>query len=627
MINIGNTILYTFLGVLQVYIFYSVGIKTNAKKIFTKGGNDSINKILVNIIIPIYSICEISSIFSLENFEKYYFLTIFTVFAVCFKLLIVFTINYIMNNDVKIIHINTVVNTFPSISLALVVANSLCQNNCPLYGDPLCENTLGFVMIISAFNKIVMFSLGYLLAYLGNEKNVDITMKLSYIYYEFLTKSKREDQIIKYLFYKYIEDKDRAKEEYDYFKENFILKCKNYKFEYFNNDPENQNEINKDLIKAKSSAYFLDNHDICRSFRHVVKTKAKKITKYNPNLTNIYFKLLQQHELDDIHIEIMSYKEMIKNYYSSAFDLIENYLDEKEEEFNKNHCNEINEDNCKEYIESLKQDMKNKEFSSQFVHKIQIEMKHDGSFYGLLKKILNFQRTKYFFDIEKNILPVFNIRKKTDISREEENIINEIWINMQKHPLASKCFSDKSIEKNSFLKEVLIHLFNPPIIGCLLGLFFGFSGLRNILFSHNHYIYNMFKVLKIFYKCYVPLFAAMLGNNMLSPNFAIDTTLKKRHVAASFIIYFFISAGLGIGISILSRLISSEINNSKVLMFMIFLPYSLIIDSTMASLLFMVKGFYMGEYLNLFKYQMGSFFILQTAIYVIYFIIADTVNN
>lgn len=137
----------------------------------------------------------------------------------------------------------------------------------------------------------------------------------------------------------------------------------------------------------------------------------------------------------------------------------------------------------------------------------------------------------------------------------------------------------------------------------------------------------MFKVLKIFYKCYVPLFAAMLGNNMLSPNFAIDTTLKKRHVAASFIIYFFISAGLGIGISILSRLISSEINNSKVLMFMIFLPYSLIIDSTMASLLFMVKGFYMSEYLNLFKYQMGSFFILQTAIYVIYFIIADTVNN
>ena len=69
MINIGNTILYTFLGVLQVYIFYSAGLKTNAKKIFTKGGNDSINKILVNIIIPIYSICEISSIFSLENFQ------------------------------------------------------------------------------------------------------------------------------------------------------------------------------------------------------------------------------------------------------------------------------------------------------------------------------------------------------------------------------------------------------------------------------------------------------------------------------------------------------------------------------------------------------------------------------
>lgn len=626
MINIGNTILYTFLGVLQVYIFYSVGLKTNAKKIITKGGNDSINKILVNIIIPIYSICEISSIFSLENFQRYYFLTIFTVFAVCFKLFIVFMINYLMNNDVKIIHINTVVNTFPSISLALVVANSLCQNNCPLYGDPLCDNTLGFVMIISAFNKIVMFSLGYFLAFLGSEKNMDITMKLSYTYYEFLSKTKREDQIVKYLFYKYIEDKQRASEEYNYFKENFILKCENSKYEYYNNDPENENVNNKDLIKNKSSAYFLDNHDMCKSYRHVVKLQSKNIKKYSPNLTNIYFKLLQQHELDEIHIEVMSYKEMIKNYYSSAFDLIENYLDEKEHEFNKNHCNEINEENCRDYIESLKNDLKNKEFSTQFVHKIQIEMIHDGSFYVLLKKILNFQRTKYLYDIDKSILPTFNIRKKTDISRDEENLINEIWGKLQKHPLASQCFKNDEKEKKSFIHEVIAHLVNPPIIGSLLGLFFGFSGLRNILFSHNHYIYNMFSTLKKFYKCYVPLFASMLGNNMLSPNYAIDTTLKKRHIVVSFIIYFIISAGLGIGISLISRIISDEISNSKVLMFMIFLPYSLIIDSTMASLLFMVKGFYMSEYLNLFKYQMGSFFILQTAIYVIYFIIADTVN-
>lgn len=626
MINIGNTILYTFLGVLQVYIFYSIGLKTNAKKIFTKGGNDSINKILVNIIIPIYSICEISSIFSLENFQRYYFLTIFTVFAVCFKLFIVFMINYLMNNDVKIIHINTVVNTFPSISLALVIANSLCQNNCPLYGDPLCENTLGFVMIISAFNKIVMFSLGYFLAFLGSEKNMELTMKLSYTYYEFLSKSKREDQIVKYLFYKYIEDKQRASEEYSYFKENFILKCENNKYEYYNNDPENENVNNKDLLKNKSSAYFLDNHDMCKSYRHVVKLQSKNIKKYSPNLTNIYFKLLQQHELDEIHIEVMSYKEMIKNYYSSAFDLIENYLDEKEQEFNKNHCNEINEDNCRDYIESLKNDIKNKEFSTQFVHKIQIEMIHDGSFYVLLKKILNFQRTKYLYDIEKSILPTFNIRKKTDISRDEENLVNEIWEKLQKHPLASQCFNNDEKEKKSFIHEVIAHLVNPPIIGSLLGLFFGFSGLRNILFSHNHYIYNMFSTLKKFYKCYVPLFASMLGNNMLSPNYSIDTTLKKRHIVASFIIYFIISAGLGIGITLISRIISDEISNSKVLMFMIFLPYSLIIDSTMASLLFMVKGFYMSEYLNLFKYQMGSFFILQTAIYVIYFIIADSVN-
>lgn len=626
MINIGNTILYTFLGVLQVYIFYSVGLKTNAKKIFTKGGNDSINKILVNIIIPIYSICEISSIFSLENFQRYYFLTIFTVFAVCFKLFIVFMINYLMNNDVKIIHINTVVNTFPSISLALVVANSLCQNNCPLYGDPLCENTLGFVMIISAFNKIVMFSLGYFLAFLGSEKNIELTMKLSYTYYEFLSKTKREDQIVKYLFYKYIEDKQRALEEYSYFKENFILKCENNKYEYYNNDPENENVNNKDLFKNKSSAYFLDNHDMCKSYRHVVKLQSKNIKKYSPNLTNIYFKLLQQHELDEIHIEVMTYKEMIKNYYSSAFDLIENYLDEKEQEFNKNHCNEINEDNCRDYIESLKNDIKNKEFSTQFVHKIQIEMIHDGSFYVLLKKILNFQRTKYLYDIEKSILPTFNIRKKTDISRDEENLVNEIWEKLQKHPLASQCFKNDEKEKKSFIHEVIAHLVNPPIIGSLLGLFFGFSGLRNILFSHNHYIYNMFSTLKKFYKCYVPLFASMLGNNMLSPNYSIDTTLKKRHIVVSFIIYFIISAGLGIGITLISRIISDEISNSKVLMFMIFLPYSLIIDSTMASLLFMVKGFYMSEYLNLFKYQMGSFFILQTAIYVIYFIIADTVN-
>jgi hypothetical protein len=95
---------------------------------------------------------------------------------------------------------------------------------------------------------------------------------------------------------------------------------------------------------------------------------------------------------------------------------------------------------------------------------------------------------------------------------------------------------------------ILQKVHSPPIIACFLGLIIGMSGMREILFSYNHYIYNLVDGIYIVSKAMVPFMYIALGISMLSIK-GIDfmkTPINKKYVIISFIMRFIIYPFIGL---------------------------------------------------------------------------------
>lgn len=703
MVDIGNTILYSFLGVCQVYVFYIFGFITHFKKVFTNIGDKNVKKLLISIVIPVYSLCEISKIFSLENFKKYYILIVWTIICMFLKIFTIEMCNYLFDLDRKIIHINSVVNSLPAIGLALVLTTALCQNNCPLNSDPLCENILGLVMIVYTINKICLYTAGFVFAKISRNNYDSIKYRLSFIWYHFINKMSMEDITIKYLFFKYIKNEKHALAIFDFFRENNKLLVKNNEFKYFiaadvnnlNNSYFNQSGVvvdkndknenintnylmeikDKNLInqvmkdenfELKINSIEADNDvEINKTSKEKITTERKNdkksetnskekaniievktetnralISEYKPNITKIAFEILKDSKKYKIDTNYTMCIQNLLAYYEEAFSLIKKYLDLKTEisllEKYKDHQNQnqsqdqdkVQNNNKESESKKLENDIikytLNKDFSSGYILTLNENLSDQTLISMILQKLLSAEKQKILELIENSnsVIPQFFIVDSVDVGRNELKIINEIWSEYSLYLNSKNVCLNEFKDSSSFIKKMISHLINPPIIASIIGLFFGFSGLRRILFSKNHYIVNIFSSLKSFYKCYVPLISIVLSDNIISvrkPGF--NSTMKKSQLFLSFFYWIIVSPLIGIAIVYIVKNISPDVRESKVLMFCIFMPYGLIIDSVTSTLLFMVDNFYMKEYLYLFKSQIISFFFVQTLILVIYFII------
>lgn len=158
MVNIGSTLLYTFFGVFQIFIYKFQGIKGYYKKILTNNNIAHLSTMTFYIFIPMYSFLEISRVASMEKIKTYWILSVCTLITLVLRTLLTYLFSVILNFDRKIIEVFSVISSLSSLgSITLVLGKALCYSGCPLNDDPRCEDITGLMLVMFLIGSIYLF--------------------------------------------------------------------------------------------------------------------------------------------------------------------------------------------------------------------------------------------------------------------------------------------------------------------------------------------------------------------------------------------------------------------------------------------------------------------------------------
>lgn len=309
-VDVGNTLLFVFLGVLQIYILLLPGVKGYFRKFINNGGNNLINGLLYNVYIPVYSILEVSRMASLANVKLYWFLAISVTICILLRLVLSYVLNIIIGSDKKTAEPYAMLNTFPAVgSLTLVIGKAMCYEGCPLYGDPQCDNVLGLMMINYLIYSVLVFVIGFIIHANALKKNSIMKEKLRHLWYRFLTVKNRKDLIPQYIFYKYLSyNEKKAEELYNTFIDNNTLDANEehiYHYKTKKGDTFNTTKFAKKLKSMHVSDKLLTNMLKSRSMidktamkQNYDKSKKEKVEKEHKEVKKAYFD--EGHEFDNV---------------------------------------------------------------------------------------------------------------------------------------------------------------------------------------------------------------------------------------------------------------------------------------------------------------------------------------
>lgn len=233
MVAVGNTLLYTFFGVLQVIINQLIGVKGNLRKFLTPKGVAGISQITYYVFIPVYSFIELARLSTLDKIRAYWIIFICTFISVGIRTVSLYFLTKFLNFDKKVINAFTVIVSLPSLgSINLVLGKALCYEGCPLEGDDRCTDILGLMLVLMLVTNIYLYCVDFSLLILNENDYKFIKEKLSYIWYRVLTVLKKEDDYyVRYLFTKYIKNESKAISLYKKFiLENRLMVDNQYKY-------------------------------------------------------------------------------------------------------------------------------------------------------------------------------------------------------------------------------------------------------------------------------------------------------------------------------------------------------------------------------------------------------------
>lgn len=369
----------------------------------------------------------------------------------------------------------------------------------------------------------------------------------------------------------------------------------------------NQNDIYEEEVNKnpyKLGIYYKDNrvYDINKNFASIkVKEKHFPIIKENlernelmadviiynhttRKVRKIKDKKKRSHSFDDYrNLKRIDFYDRVKDfelaktefyddkvslelYYTSLFKLIEDELDNQLDEF---------------YRSADSKDILTK------------------NEHNMLMTDLELERNLILAKTTEETIPLFNTVDALHLGRGDLDTFDSIW----------KDFESKMVEKNLKITfnvkvvdidlHLLLHkIFNPPVIGCIVGLFVGMSGLRDVFFSNNHYIKNCYYICTMASKAFVPLLFLNVGNSLMkAPKFNLSFSLTYFQVILSFALTFVIIPFLGMAmIKFWQAIYGGIIDDSKAFRFAMFISSALPTSPNFIIVLSILDGFYLEEY-------------------------------
>ena len=228
---------------------------------------------------------------------------------------------------------------------------------------------------------------------------------------------------------------------------------------------------------------------------------------------------------------------------------------------------------------------------------------------------LNKDPIKYPIDYTLKISPSDEkyIEKKYD---EWEKKIKENFPNFEGEK------SDVNVHKDLILKSLI----SPPTIGFSLGVLFGVSKLREIIWGGSIYFSNLMDGLDLFQKVLTPFLFLVIGVACMPKSEEEKKNKKpilitKIHFIIIFILRFLIIPFLGIlAVFLWKKLYKKECESSTVFRLILFFPWCLP-SSTTFSVLVNMSGYFFEEYGYLIMLQNFSCIITLTLLNMIYFFI------
>lgn len=653
----GHSLLMIIFVVIQIYIQASQGFKIKAKGIMNTFGVNQVTSLLNNFIIPIYAAMEISKLTSIANLKILYVIPLMTFISLSIRIVTQVLVAWILRVNKKTSIAYSLIVAFPALGpYTLVISNALCMTGNPLYGDALCNNILGSMMLIFLIFALILFSFGMATMNSNKLTHVKLSDKLKSTYYLFIKQFNIKDEIVLYLFETYIKDTStRDKMIQEFFNNNSLSIDEFYNYSHIKNKQpyidviSNSNEIKKDNIDeihrfSREIINDRQNNSLWDNEKYALKMQFCDDSSITIGYSNESFKRAakkRKNLKETIPVpKSFNYKSVVKsNGYKPLNNKDDNNNQIKDNNKSNNNLNVAKKNKVEDTIDNNKANgFKGMEFSKKEILSYYMEVFNtiESHLQANLKNLSNNDNTTLFnsFKTEKqsllsivkdNEIPEFKVLESTYIGEKEEVELNRLYndyaLEMEKSNLK---FQVGKATKLGF-KDILKKLFNPVVIGCFIGIMIGLSDIRTVLHSTNHYIKNITNCINFAEKAFVPLLfinlGYMLANNSKSTN--RNMSLTKAQIILSFIFNYGVFPAFGLLVIYIMTIAAPSthiINTSLVFKFAIYLPWCLPVAPVSLLLCTNNGNFYMNEFSFLIFYQIATSILFQSFTLIIFFI-------
>ncbi len=234
------------------------------------------------------------------------------------------------------------------------------------------------------------------------------------------------------------------------------------------------------------------------------------------------------------------------------------------------------------------------------------------------------------FELEKSeimknlhdIPPKFPFARGIEVNRINIKDIDIIWadylISIKKLNYEFELHSNLM---NADIFLIINKIHSPAVVGTILGLVIGISGMRNILFSTNHYITNLVEGILVFTRATVPFLYVSVGVSFVTiRGFSLDLAVSKKHMLLGIIIRFIIVPGFGLLWTwIWTEFYGGSIKESKVFRISIFIPFCVPSSANLVIITNLLK-YFIAESNLLLVGQNITLLVSLTILYLIYFV-------
>ena len=222
--DVSLTLLYVFLAVIQIYIYFLIGLITAFKNIWSPKTIKTLSELIIFYFLPIYATLELSRMATWENVEIMWILIVSVFIAIISGFLIGIFIHWLFKLDIRISRSYPYLMSFPSLgTLPLVLGRALCYPGGMLEGDPNCTNILGFMMMNFLVFQIMLFVFGFILMPKDANFSNLLSEKMSYLWHILIPKLINKNFTVLFIFKKFMKDGKTAEELFEIFEKKYQL--------------------------------------------------------------------------------------------------------------------------------------------------------------------------------------------------------------------------------------------------------------------------------------------------------------------------------------------------------------------------------------------------------------------